>query len=164
MQYIPDFRFLRDLYGNHRHAAGWRDEQRVSRVGEHSGRQERREHWQKGQCLGSDTMQCICINDKRIESKDVLVAFCSFLKLRGVSSVAGHIVTFEKSWVPWQTRVTQITLNYSTRQNSNLCPCKLRKLLLITGNLLHVWVHVSLIGCSCTDNPLNLYIKKGNLS
>lgn len=31
-------------------------EQRVSGVGEHSGRQERREHSQRGQCLGSDTV------------------------------------------------------------------------------------------------------------
>lgn len=68
-------------------------------------------------------MQWICINDKRIKSKDVLVKFCSFLKLRGVSSVVGNIVTFEKSWVPWQTGVTEeMTLNYSTRKNSNLCP------------------------------------------
>lgn len=56
MQYVPDFRFLRDLSGKHRHAAGWRDEQRVSGVGEHSGRQERRERSQRGQCLGSDTV------------------------------------------------------------------------------------------------------------
>lgn len=43
---VPDFRFLRDLCRKHRHAAGWRDEQRVFGMGE----QERREHSQKGQC------------------------------------------------------------------------------------------------------------------
>lgn len=54
------------------------------------------------------------------------MTFCSFLKLRDLSSAAGHIVTFEKSWVPWHTGVAEkVTLNYSTRQNSNLCPCKL---------------------------------------
>lgn len=30
MQNVPDFRFLSDLYGKDRHAAGWRDEQKVS--------------------------------------------------------------------------------------------------------------------------------------
>lgn len=53
------------------------------------------------------------------------MTFCSSLKLRGLSSVAGHIVTLEKSWVPWQTGVTEVTLNYSARQNSYICPCKL---------------------------------------
>lgn len=53
MQNVPDFRFLSDLYGKDRHAAGWRDEQRVSRQSEHPGRQERRERSRKGQYLGT---------------------------------------------------------------------------------------------------------------
>lgn len=53
------------------------------------------------------------------------MTFCSFLKLSGMSSVAGHVVIFEKSRVPWWTRVTEVMPNYSATQNSNLCPCKL---------------------------------------
>lgn len=49
---------------------------------------------------GSDTVQCIYINDKRIKNKDLLVTFCSFLKLRGISSVAGHVVTLRRAGFP----------------------------------------------------------------
>ena len=96
MQYVLDFRFLTELYGKLSHAAGCRDEQRVSRVGKHPLRQGRREHSWKGQCLGSDTVQCVYINDHRTKNKCVLMTFCSRLKLRGMASVAGHDVIFQE--------------------------------------------------------------------
>lgn len=49
---------------------------------------------------GSDTVQCTYINDKRIKIKDLLVTFCSFLKLRGMSSAAGHVVTLRRAGCP----------------------------------------------------------------
>lgn len=96
IQYVLDFSFLTELYGKLSHAAGCRDEQRVSRVGEHPLRQGRREDSWKRQCLNSDTVQCVYSNNHRMKNMCVLMKFCSCLKLRGMASVAGHDIIFHE--------------------------------------------------------------------
>lgn len=82
-------------------------------------RQGRRERSRKRQCLGSDTVQCVYINDHRAENKCVLMIFVvasrwEDMTLSSRRAGCSGRQELQKRW-------------NSTGQNANLCSCRLVK-------------------------------------